>query len=112
MLTRRDLLCTAPLILGGCMAGLPKSGGLARRDFVRRSGAGFMIGGRPYRFAGTNMWYAAYLGNTGPGGDRARLTRELDRVAVLGISNIRLLGSSELSPLKNSVRPTFRDSRS
>ena len=110
MLTRRDLLCTAPLILGGCKAGLPKSGGLARRDFVRRSGAGFMIGGRPYRFAGTNMWYAAYLGNTGPGGDRARLTRELDRVAVLGISNIRLLGSSELSPLKNSVRPTFRDS--
>lgn len=55
------------------------------------------------------MWYAAYLGGKGPAGDRARLRRELDRLAALGITNIRLLGSSELSPLKNSVRPTFRD---
>ena len=45
------------------------------------------------------MWYAAYLGGKGPAGDRARLRRELDRLAALGITNIRLLGSSELSPL-------------
>lgn len=55
------------------------------------------------------MWYAAYLGSQGPGGDRARLQRELDRIAAIGITNIRLLGSSELSPLTNSVRPAFRD---
>ncbi len=35
--------------------------------------------------------------------------RELDRLAGLGINSVRMLGSSELSPLKNSVRPTFRD---
>jgi mannan endo-1,4-beta-mannosidase len=33
----------------------------------------------------------------------------LDRVAALGINNVRILGSSEFSPLKNSVRPTFRN---
>ena len=58
---------------------------------------------RPYRYAGTNMWYAAYLGANAPYGNRDRLKRELDRVAALGIQSIRILGSSELSPLKNSV---------
>jgi mannan endo-1,4-beta-mannosidase len=33
----------------------------------------------------------------------------LDRLAGLGIDNVRILGSSEFSPLKNSVRPTFRN---
>ena len=54
------------------------------------------------------MWYAAYLGSDAAG-NRGRLKRELDRVAALGINNIRILGSSEFSPLKNSVRPTFRN---
>jgi mannan endo-1,4-beta-mannosidase len=58
------------------------------------------------------MWYAAYLGAGVPIGDRDRLSREFDRLAALGINNVRILGSSELSPLKNSVRPTFRDSSS
>ena len=55
------------------------------------------------------MWYAAYLGAVSPIGDRDRLKRELDRLVGLGINNVRILGSSEFSPLKNSVRPTFRN---
>ncbi|MFL6727446.1 MAG: mannanase [Sphingomicrobium sp.] len=55
------------------------------------------------------MWYAAYLGADAPVGNRDRLKRELDRLAGLGINNVRILGSSEFSPLKNSVRPTFRN---
>jgi mannan endo-1,4-beta-mannosidase len=51
------------------------------------------------------MWYAAYLG----AGNLDRLKRELDRCSALGINNVRILGSSEFSPLKNSVRPTFRN---
>ncbi len=51
----------------------------------------------------------AYLGAEAPIGNRDRLQRELDRLAGLGISNIRILGASELSPLKNSVRPAIRD---
>ena len=55
------------------------------------------------------MWYAAYLGADAPIGNRDRLKREFDRLATLGINNVRILGSSEFSPLKNSVRPTFRN---
>lgn len=55
------------------------------------------------------MWYAAYLGADAPFGNRGRLQRELDRLAGLGIESIRILGSSELSPLKNSIQPAFRD---
>ena len=55
------------------------------------------------------MWAAAYLGADAPFGNRDRLKRELDRLAALGINNVRILGSSEFSPLKNSVRPTFRN---
>jgi mannan endo-1,4-beta-mannosidase len=55
------------------------------------------------------MWYAAYLGADAPVGDRDRLKREFDRLTALGVDNVRILGSSEFSPLINSVRPTFRD---
>ena len=55
------------------------------------------------------MWYAAYLGSDQVIGNRDRLKRELDRLRSLGINNVRILGGSEFSPLKNSVRPTFRN---
>ncbi|MES2120775.1 MAG: mannanase [Pseudomonadota bacterium] len=54
------------------------------------------------------MWYAPYLGADGKEAN-ARLQRELDRLTAIGVDNVRLLGSAELSPLKNSVRPAFRD---
>ena len=38
------------------------------------------------------MWYAAYLGADAPIGNRDRLKRELDRLAALGIDNVRILG--------------------
>lgn len=54
------------------------------------------------------MWYGAYLGANAPFGDRDRLCRELDALAGLGITNLRVLASSEASPLRASVSPTFR----
>ena len=105
MLTRRDVMVAGSAMLGACAtAPVPRS-----RPFVRVAGTRFDIGGMPYRIAGTNMWYAAYLGSDAPTGNRDRLKRELDRLIALGVDNVRILGSSELSPLKNSVRPTFRD---
>lgn len=105
-ITRRHMLVGTSLLLGARAAiGAPR-----RTDFVRADGTRFDKGGAPYRIAGTNMWYAAYLGADAPVGNRDRLKRELDRLAALGINNVRILGSSEFSPLKNSVRPTFRDS--
>jgi mannan endo-1,4-beta-mannosidase len=105
MLNRRDLLIgTSALLASSGLAG-PKQ----RGSFIGRAGTGFRLDDRPYRVAGTNMWYAAYLGADAPIGNRDRLKRDLDRVAALGINNVRILGSSEFSPLKNSVRPTFRN---
>jgi len=104
MLNRRELIVTASALLAS-----PAIPAARRPSFVRRSGTRFMLDGKAYRIAGTNMWYAAYLGAGAPIGNRDRLKRELDRLHALGINNIRILGSSEFSPLKNSVRPTFRN---
>jgi mannan endo-1,4-beta-mannosidase len=105
MLDRRELLVGSSAMLASTgLSARARSGA-----FVRRSGTEFRRGDEPYRVAGTNMWYAAYLGADTPIGNRDRLKRELDRVSALGINNVRILGSSEFSPLKNSVRPTFRN---
>lgn len=76
--------------------------------FVRVEGDGFVLRGEPYRFVGTNLWYAAYLGRQdSEGGDRERVRRELDLLASLGVTNLRLLGASERSPLDNSMSPAI-----
>lgn len=56
--------------------------------FVRVDGEGFEIDGKPYRFVGTNFWYAMNL-------DRERLVRELDRMRSTGITNVRVMAASE-----------------
>src|SRR5512146_1173226 len=105
MIDRRQLILTATAALGtSSIASHARA-----LPFIRAKGTRFVSGKRPFRVAGTNMWYAAYLGADAPIGDQDRLKRELDRLAGLGINNVRVLGSSELSPLKNSVRPTFRN---
>lgn len=109
MLDRRTALLCGTAFLTGCAAGMGGPSGGVGANFVRRDGTGFRIGERGYRFAGTNMWYAAYIGADAPYGDRDRLRRELDRLGALGIDNLRILGSSELSPLRNSITPAFRD---
>ncbi len=76
--------------------------------FVRREGKQLRLDGEPYRFAGANLWYGAYLGAEAPYGDRARLGRELDRLRALGVSNVRILASAEEGPLKSSIKPGFR----
>src|ERR1051325_2363522 len=108
MLTRRDLIVAGSALAGACAAA-PLGARAAKLAFLRREGMRLINGAQTYRYVGTNMWYAAYLGADAPYGNRDRLKRELDRVAALGIESIRILGSSEKSPLKNSVTPTFRD---
>src|SRR3954466_13992515 len=107
MLNRRELI-VAGSALGAACATAPLVA-RSRPTFIRREGMRLMNGAQPYRIAGTNMWYAAYLGADAPIGNRDRLKREFDKLSALGINNVRILGSSELSSLKNSVRPTFRD---
>jgi mannan endo-1,4-beta-mannosidase len=107
MLSRRNLMIGGSALLGACAA--PRLGVAAPSQFVRREGTGFRIGSEPYRIVGTNMWYAPFLGAEGQIGNRERLQRELDRLVAMGIDNVRILGSAELSPLKNSITPGFRD---
>ena len=111
MLTRRDLIVAGSAVAGAC-ATAPLLARTTSPAFIHREGMRLVSSGRPYRYVGTNMWYAAYLGANTAYGNRDRLRRELDRVAALGIQSVRILGSSELSPLKNSVTPTFRDKSS
>jgi mannan endo-1,4-beta-mannosidase len=87
---------------------LAASAALSEDSFVSVSGTQFMLHGEPYRYVGTNMWYAAYLGASGDsGGDRERLRQELDTLAAIGITNIRILGASERSPLRDAMRPAI-----
>lgn len=103
--SRRSVLAAAALSLAAPALALARG----RPGFVARDGLGLTLDGRPYRFVGANAWYLAWLGAEADFGDRARLGRELDALAALGVGNLRIAASAELSPLKNSVRPAFRD---
>ena len=63
--------------------------------FVRVQGTHFTRDGQPYYFLGANFWYGMNLGSRGPGGDRGRLVRELDRLQALGVTNLRIVAGSE-----------------
>jgi mannan endo-1,4-beta-mannosidase len=90
---------TLALFAGGAHANPGQSG------FVTVKGRHFQLDGKPYYFAGANLWYGMYLGSPGTTGDRARLTRELDQLAAQGVLNLRVLAISEASTLKRSVTP-------
>ena len=79
----------------------------AASGFVRVDGTGFVLDGKPYRFAGANFWYGAYLGAPDGVGDRERLRAELDQLKAAGIDNLRVLAMSEASGFKRGVRPAF-----
>jgi len=78
---------------------------IAQSGFVTIKGRHFLLDGKPYYYAGANLWYGMYLGSPGNTGDRARLTRELDQLAAQGITNLRVLAISEASTLKRAVTP-------
>lgn len=108
MVSRRTVVAAAATFpaawaMGGSARDLP------REPFVRAVGTSLRIGDAPYRFAGANMWYGAYLGADAPFGNRERLRAELDGLAALGVTNLRVLASSEASPLRGAISPTFRD---
>lgn len=93
------------LAVGSCS--LPELFGL-REDFITVRDHRLIHRGEPYLFCGANMWYGAYLASPGSTGDRNRLVRELDRLAALGVTNLRVLAASEQSALHRSVRPAVQ----
>jgi len=80
---------------------------LAQQDFVQQQQNKLLLQGKPYRFIGTNMWYANLLAlPDNKGGDRKRLLKELDFLQQQGITNIRvLIGAQGENKIVNGVQP-------
>lgn len=108
MIDRRAAIAGAAAAGAAALAACATPGTMPAVDrFVRRAGTGFLRGGKPYRVVGANAWYAAWLGADAPYGNQARLVRELDRLAALGVDNLRIMAAGEEGPLRNSIKPGF-----
>lgn len=79
----------------------------AQQNFIKRRQNHFMLNNQPYHFIGTNMWYANLLAlPDDEGGDRKRLTKELDFLQKQGVRNIRVLaGAQGDHKMINAVMP-------
>ncbi|HMA53407.1 MAG TPA: mannanase, partial [Acidobacteriota bacterium] len=73
----------------------PGPAATAAASFVTAKEGRFTLAGKPYYFVGANFWQGMNLAVDGPSGDRARLLRELDRMRDLGLTNLRVMASSE-----------------
>ena len=67
----------------------------AAASFIAVRDGRFVLAGQPYYFVGANFWQGMNLGVDGPSGDRARLVQELNALRVLGVTNLRVMASSE-----------------
>ncbi len=107
---RNLLLIMATMLFAACSANAVK--GKEDTDekdgacFVATDGTRLMRGGAPYRYIGTNLWYASVLASTGEGGDRERFCKELDNLKEIGVTNLRILAGPDAgSDLANPAKP-------
>jgi mannan endo-1,4-beta-mannosidase len=107
LIARRGALAVLAGSVAAALGGCATTRTFSEGEFVSVEGVSFKLDGQTYRFVGANIWYGAYLGAPAAFGDRQRLVGELDRLKALGITNLRVLASSELSPLKNSLEPAI-----
>ncbi|ANQ52746.2 cellulase family glycosylhydrolase [Flammeovirga sp. MY04] len=66
---------------------------VSKTNFVTVESDRLMLDGSPYYFMGANYWYGMNIGMEND--DRDRLLRELDQMKAMGITNLRILASSE-----------------
>ena len=110
-------ILSAILLLFAVLAADCKNDGM-KNDFITVGHDGqFHSGDTVYRFVGTNFWYGPILASDGPGGDRGRLHRELDRLQQAGVTNLRILAGAEgpeglphhISPVLQTAPGVYND---
>ena len=110
MIKRAIALVATACLASACATGTRSNASeLREASLITVEDGAFVKDGKPYNFVGVNFWFGAYLAADGEIGDLARLERELDLLKSLGVTNLRVLGSSEASPMSDAVTPTFRD---
>lgn len=78
----------------------------AENDFIHTLDGQFIRNDEPYYYIGTNFWYGPILASTGEGGNRERLTYELDSLKSIGVNNLRILAGADAGSVHaNSVYP-------
>lgn len=103
-----SVLVASLLATAGC-AGNKSENKSEPSPFVTVNDGEFYIGDSAYRYVGTNFWYGAILASEGRGGDRDRLTRELDTLQSIGINNLRILvGGDGPEGLASHISPTLQ----
>ncbi len=83
--------------------------GCTGNKFITVEEGQFIRNGKPYYYVGTNFWYGAQLGSQGEGGNRERLSAELDSMKAIGIDNLRILvGADGANGVFTKVEPTLQ----
>lgn len=80
-----------------------------KSSFVKVENGKFVRNGNTYLYIGANFWYGSILASQGEGGNRKRLTAELDSLKAIGIDNLRILvGSDGENGVPTKVEPTLQ----
>lgn len=99
-------IAAAALLAIGCSTPPHDNGA---EGFVCVDHGQFVIDGKPYYFIGTNFWYGPILASEGEGGDRERLSAELDAMQAAGIDNLRVLvGADGDCGVPSKIEPTLQ----
>lgn len=91
-------LLTAAVVISALSAAILGS------PFVTVRGHDLMLSGKPYRFIGTNYWYAGLIAlESDPDRGIRRLQKELDFLKAHGVRNVRIMAGAEGSGPINGV---------
>ncbi len=77
-------------------------------EFVQIKNTSFIVNNQSYHFKGANYWQGMNLGAP-ESGDRERLLRELEQLKEMGVTNLRVLASSEAdSEMRFAIHPALQ----